>query len=371
MEIKELPTDKIIPSVFQPRETFEKGELQELADSMKEHGLINPISVKENGDGTYQIIAGERRWRAAKFAEMDKIYAIIREVTDADQRLESLIENVHRKDLNMIEKGRGMMEIFKIHGLEMESKVLAGKIGSIRNKENKEVPLDATEMKIKEISSKVHMTLRVIRDWLDTISVEPEVIKEHLITPEKERISDSIIARLSTIKDKELQKKTYVKIKEQDMGRRQASKFVTKIKQLKPEKQRAVLDMGIPIEIVGDITEKEIEDVDVEIPEKDIETIHVAIEESRKKTKEILEKPIVKERGKHRKNWAMHQDLEMRLPYLFCPKCGNPAETKLRWTCHLDMDMHEAHELAGENFGGSIKREKIDPKFMREGVGGE
>ena len=75
MEIVQIPVKKISPSAFQPRETFDKEAIEELAESIKEFDLLNPILVKSTGDDTYQIIAGERRWRAAQFAGLKKIYA--------------------------------------------------------------------------------------------------------------------------------------------------------------------------------------------------------------------------------------------------------------------------------------------------------
>jgi ParB family chromosome partitioning protein len=101
--ISEIEINAIVANPDQPRRTFDEEALQELADSIREHGVISPITLRDNGDGTYMIIAGERRWRASKIAGLDKIPAIIRTL-DAQKRLElSLIENVQREDLNPIE----------------------------------------------------------------------------------------------------------------------------------------------------------------------------------------------------------------------------------------------------------------------------
>ncbi|MCK4845603.1 MAG: ParB/RepB/Spo0J family partition protein, partial [Candidatus Heimdallarchaeota archaeon] len=102
MEIEVIPVKKITPSPFQPRERFDKDALEELASSIKEFDLLNPILVRITGDDSYQIIAGERRWRAAQFAGLENIYAIVKDIDDSRQRVESLIENIHRKDLFMI-----------------------------------------------------------------------------------------------------------------------------------------------------------------------------------------------------------------------------------------------------------------------------
>ena len=94
MEIIQIPVEKISPSPFQPRETFDKEAIEELADSIKEFDLLNPILIRPTGDDSYQIIAGERRWRAAQYAGLKKIYAIVKEIDDSQQRIESLIETI-------------------------------------------------------------------------------------------------------------------------------------------------------------------------------------------------------------------------------------------------------------------------------------
>lgn len=100
--LRELPLDEIIPDENQPRRKFDAAQLDALAASIKEHGVVQPIVVSKEGD-KYKIVAGERRWRASKLAGLDKIPAIIRSM-DAQKRLEiSLIENVQREDLNAIE----------------------------------------------------------------------------------------------------------------------------------------------------------------------------------------------------------------------------------------------------------------------------
>jgi len=355
MEIKELPVNKIIPSVFQPRETFEKGELQELADSMKEHGLINPISVRKNGDGTYQIISGERRWRAAKFAKMVKIYAIIREVTDTEQRIESLIENVHRKDLNMIEKGRGMMEILKISGIAVKPKEIAETVDRL----SKRSAQSAKEKEIYNVISKIHAKPRIIREWLETISVEPELIEEHLRTLEEERIPEKAIARLSTIEDKDLQKKTYAKIKEQQMSAPKASKFVSTIKKAPKKEQEAFLTPGISVDVVGD---QEV-GYEIEVPEEEIEKLRYAVAKGQKKTAEILSQDIVRERGKHRRNWQSHNQLLTVMDNVFCPYCGKDS-SHLRWSCHPNYSIEEVKEEAKHNYEDSTKREEPDYRFL-------
>ena len=101
--ISEIDIDKIFPNPDQPRKEMDPVALQELADSIKSIGIIQPITLRQRKDGTYEIIAGERRWHAAKNAGLTTLPAYIRKVTDDDVMEMALIENIQREDLNPIE----------------------------------------------------------------------------------------------------------------------------------------------------------------------------------------------------------------------------------------------------------------------------
>lgn len=112
MELKLIPIEEIQPNPFQPRESFEKESLKELADSMTDVNVIHPIVVRQHGFN-YQIIAGERRWRAAQMANLKEIPCIVKEVAEERVLLESLIENLHRKDLTDIERENAIHELWE------------------------------------------------------------------------------------------------------------------------------------------------------------------------------------------------------------------------------------------------------------------
>lgn len=101
--ISEIELSKIIANPDQPRRTFDEEALQELADSIREHGVISPITLRDNGDGSYMIIAGERRFRASKLAGLEQIPAYIRTAKDEQVMEWALIENIQREDLDAIE----------------------------------------------------------------------------------------------------------------------------------------------------------------------------------------------------------------------------------------------------------------------------
>ncbi|MCE3268878.1 MAG: chromosome partitioning protein ParB [Burkholderiales bacterium] len=134
-QIIEIKLDKIRPGKFQPRKFFDEQELQELADSIKHNGLIQPIVVRQIKNGHYEIIAGERRFRASGMAGFKQIPVIIRDFSDQEALAVSLIENIQRKDLNAIEEALGykrLIDEFKLTHSEL-SKVTSRSRSHITN----------------------------------------------------------------------------------------------------------------------------------------------------------------------------------------------------------------------------------------------
>ena len=115
-----LPIYKVEPNPDQPRQDFDEEELQSLADSIEVHGIIQPLTVRELPSGYYQIIAGERRWRAARIAGLSDIPAVIMEADDKKVRELALIENLQRQDLNPIEEAMGYQSLMEEYGLTQE-----------------------------------------------------------------------------------------------------------------------------------------------------------------------------------------------------------------------------------------------------------
>jgi ParB family chromosome partitioning protein len=127
----DLPIDKLVPNPGQPRKNFDETELQELADSIKTYGIIQPIIAANAGDGTFIIIAGERRTRAAKLAGLTAVPVIIRDYTD-QKRLEiSLIENIQRTDLNPIEEAAAFKNLMDFSNFSQDE--LAARVGKNRS----------------------------------------------------------------------------------------------------------------------------------------------------------------------------------------------------------------------------------------------
>ena len=115
-----LPIYKVEPNPDQPRQDFDEEELQALADSITEHGIIQPLTVRELKSGYYQIIAGERRWRAARIAGLSDVPVVIIEADDKKAMELALIENLQRQDLNPVEEALGYQSLMQDYGLTQE-----------------------------------------------------------------------------------------------------------------------------------------------------------------------------------------------------------------------------------------------------------
>lgn len=115
-----LPISQVQPAMNQPRKRFEEEALQDLADSIRVHGIIQPLTVRRLSSGYYQIIAGERRWRAAKLAGLKEIPAVVIEADDRKAAELAMIENLQREDLNPIEEAAGYKTLIEEYGLTQE-----------------------------------------------------------------------------------------------------------------------------------------------------------------------------------------------------------------------------------------------------------
>ena len=129
-KIVEMKINDIEPNVNQPRKAFDNDKIMELADSIKEHGVLQPIIVAKK-DNYYQIIAGERRWRASKVAGLKTIPAIVRDYDERKIREVALIENIQRENLNPIETAKALKELMEEHDLTQEQ--LAKTLGKSRS----------------------------------------------------------------------------------------------------------------------------------------------------------------------------------------------------------------------------------------------
>ncbi|WP_423241254.1 ParB/RepB/Spo0J family partition protein [Provencibacterium massiliense] len=125
-----LPINEIEPNRDQPRKQFDEESLAELADSIREHGVLQPLLVRPLPSGRYQLIAGERRWRASRMAGLSEVPVVVREMTDLEAMELALIENLQREDLNPIEEALGYRQLMESYGMTQEK--VASSVGKSR-----------------------------------------------------------------------------------------------------------------------------------------------------------------------------------------------------------------------------------------------
>ncbi|HEV7662069.1 MAG TPA: ParB/RepB/Spo0J family partition protein [Chloroflexota bacterium] len=128
--LREIAVDTIRPNPWQPRTHFDPTELEELANSIRQHGVLQPVLVSQQPDGSFQLITGERRWRAVQLAGLATVPALVKEVTPQASLELALVENIQRRDLNPLEEAHAYRQLLEEHGLTQEA--LAQRIGKSR-----------------------------------------------------------------------------------------------------------------------------------------------------------------------------------------------------------------------------------------------
>lgn len=204
--VTEIDIKDIKPSEYQPRKRFDETQLEELTLSIKAKGVIQPIIVRRTDDGGYSLIAGERRWRAARMAGLKKIPALVRDVTEAERVELALIENLQREDLNPIETAEACNRLIKDFHLTQEdlSKVLGKQRSSIANYLRLlKLPYD-----VKQWITKGDITMGHAKSLLslekpgDQIDAGRRIIKKGLSVRQAEFIVRRMLKPKTTIKKK-------------------------------------------------------------------------------------------------------------------------------------------------------------------------
>lgn len=131
-----IPTGDILPNIYQPRKHFNNESIEELAQSIKAYGIIQPLSVRRIGEGKFELVAGERRLRAAKLAGLGKVPAIVVDIADKDSAAIALLENLQREDLNYLEEAEAYANLIREHSYTQEklSEIIGKKQSTIANK---------------------------------------------------------------------------------------------------------------------------------------------------------------------------------------------------------------------------------------------
>lgn len=156
-QLRNIPVDMLQRGKYQPRVDFDNDSLQELADSISSQGLMQPISVRKIEDNKFEIIAGERRWRAAQLAGLDTIPAIVRDVSDQTTVAMALIENIQREDLNPVEESQALIRLQNEFGLTQQQ--VAEAVGKSRSAVTNLMRLASLEAPVQQLLQKADIEL--------------------------------------------------------------------------------------------------------------------------------------------------------------------------------------------------------------------
>lgn len=223
-EVDKVDINKIEPNGLQPRKNFNEDSLQELADSISQHGLIEPLIVQKGKKGFYQIVAGERRWRAAKIAGLKEIPVIIKEYSEQEKMEIALIENIQREDLNPIEEAEAYQQLIHEYNLKQD-----------------------------EVAEKVSKSRVAITNSLRLLKLD-ERVRTMLI---EDKIKSGHARALLAIEDNDLQYELALKIFDEKMSVRDTEKLIKKVLNgsTKQEKKKKEEDERLKI-IYADFEEK-------------------------------------------------------------------------------------------------------------------
>ncbi len=241
-EIKEIKTEKkqsgdvlslkiidVEPNPYQPRSNFDKEKLQALADSIKTHGVIEPILVSAENNGMYRIIAGERRWRASKLAGLKEIPAIIKDYDEKQVMEIALVENLQREDLDPIEEAEGYKNLMEAFGMTQDE--VAKRVGKSRSAVANSLRLNNLEDKIKKMVSSGALsqgharTILGLTDKKMRLEVAELAVKKELSVRELE----NLVSNLEKSKKKPSAKKNKTDIYFSDIEKQLEKSLGTKV----------------------------------------------------------------------------------------------------------------------------------------------
>ena len=173
VDVVQLNVSDIDPNAYQPRTEFDDEKIKELAQTLQTHGIIQPIIVRSKGEDQYEIIAGERRLRAAKFLEWEKISAIVRELSDTETASLALIENIQREELSVIEEAQAYSKLLEMHELTQEA--LAQRLGKSQSTVANRIRLLSLPEEIQEGLLQKNITERHARSLMTLKTTEEQV----------------------------------------------------------------------------------------------------------------------------------------------------------------------------------------------------
>ena len=210
-----VSVNKITPSPYQPRREFDERRLEELASSIKSHGLLQPVVIRIRPDGAYELIAGERRLRASALAGLEEIPAIVENVSDKDASTFALVENLQREDLNPLEEASGYHRLQEEFGLTQDD--LAKLVGKSRSTVANSIRLLSLGALSKQLLQSGHLEMGHARALLALSGVEQDKIAELIVNKKQSVRQAEKLIRSMTLGNRDQKKTGKQKTKDADL----------------------------------------------------------------------------------------------------------------------------------------------------------
>ena len=224
--LRSLPLDLISAGPYQPRSIFDKDRLEELAESIRHQGVIQPVVVRAKGDDSYELIAGERRWRAAQLAGIDKIPAIIRKVPDEIAIAMALVENIQRENLNPIEEATALKRL--VEEFQMTHQEAGEAVGRSRTAVSNLLRLLELSEEVRELVDARHLEMGHARALLTLEpALQAQAAREVVAKDLSVRETEKLVRRL---KNPPLPRKREVDPDVQKLEERLAEKLCARVK---------------------------------------------------------------------------------------------------------------------------------------------
>ncbi|AEE92731.1 Nucleoid occlusion protein [Tepidanaerobacter acetatoxydans Re1] len=259
LSVVNIPLEEIQPNIYQPRKDFNDESLDELTNSIKSYGVLQPIVVRRNSRGGYEIIAGERRWRACKKAGLKEIPAIIKDAKDADTAILALMENIQREDLNFLEEAEGYRQLIQECGVTQEQ--LAMKLGKSQSTIANKMRILKLSPEIINIISQEKLTERHARSLLKLpdkelqMQVLNQVVSRGLSVRQTEELIEQTIEKIND--DKKNKSKSFkIAIKDVRIFVNSVRKLVKAIKETGVNAEYKEVDKGEYIELMVQIPKR-------------------------------------------------------------------------------------------------------------------
>lgn len=260
LNIINIPLEEIKPNAYQPRKEFDDESLNDLTNSIKSYGVLQPIVVRRSGKNGYEIIAGERRWRASQKAGLKEIPAIIKDAGDSETAIMALIENLQRENLSFLEEAEGYRQLMQDYGFTQEQ--LAYKLGKSQSTIANKMRILKMTPEIVKIISREKLSERHARALLKLpdeklqMQALKQIIDKGLNVRQTEELVDRLIEGIENEKEKEKKKSFKIAIKDVRIFVNSVKKLVKNIKETGINAGYKEIDKGDFIEVVVQIPKR-------------------------------------------------------------------------------------------------------------------